>query len=940
MFLIAIYTKYSIVFLYMSRMFTEIVENVLCEGSVDRYVERLIRLSNPKVDEYFDKPLYEIKDLIPDNIYLKYYYTLFPELFDKMINSKLIDYLRVVFLTKFEISHGNGPTNFIRGLARIGIGEIGMFNDYNCGKKIEKLKNIVKYIIENNLQIDGNFDNMTYYQLNRSIYAIIQNDKKEATTTNEAKTVHTKNGYTIIPINSTEEASKYKDYTGGGDGSQKWCICSSQNYFDNYTEDGRRFYFCLKDGFESITPSQKDFKRRPLDSYGLSMIAVNIDKHGELDRVTTRWNHLYYGENHPDLKSKESLEKVLGCNFDQTFLPYTEDEIEKRNGYDLDDFDDFEEKFISIATRFGDRLCNSFSTALYDEFGASIKLQIPHNSDSKVANQEVHDLCIVSYKGKYNIYSFTKRKFLLPTWKAFVSTRFCYRWAIVNDGPSRMTYVSLDGEILPFNAKEITAFNSGLWLAEGIKSNISILEFDNDGAILLIADDDGNLKYRRYHTFEDINNAGFVVFGNGKHNGNNQTIVDCFGNELCECISFHFTYGMISTYGTDCSRLFEEQELGQWVEKFKIETNMFPGYKTFISYLLTSNLCEIRKENIKNRECLRAIYSFNNNKFITDFVTNVTFENRIKDSLNREIVTTNTIYGYCPSDQETLENGETIREFVPKYLISSDGSYCKKFKQIKLGVSKIFICTGEDNSTVILSSNLKEIYKSDKPLSATLKLNDFTDRLVNSENKSALANFDSITEFKYTNFSLAFKDCASFWLGICEDGNKDLIGTFFLSHKLVDKRISVLQDISKVDKFDAFGTIYYLAVKKRNGPWAIYPIDLDKGPIADNIEDYWSILEKDFGGKYFWVLKTTENKEQLFLGTRGLITYPADEVYVNTQGKLTIRLGNKTIEWNSGDIDDFVMRFNSVAENMVHFSLTEIKQMVKEIINEINKKRP
>ena len=126
--------------------------------------------------------------------------------------------------------------------------------------------------------------------------------------------------YTIIPIESYEEAQKYSRYTS-------WCVTQSKTAFDEYTAQGQKFYFCLINGFESVRENDDG---APLNEYGLSMISVLVDCNGDLERVTTRYNHDYNGENNPGLESPEQLEKVLNVPFYQTFKPYTEEELEER----------------------------------------------------------------------------------------------------------------------------------------------------------------------------------------------------------------------------------------------------------------------------------------------------------------------------------------------------------------------------------------------------------------------------------------------------------------------------------------------------------------------------------------------------------------------------------------------------------------------------------
>ena len=123
--------------------------------------------------------------------------------------------------------------------------------------------------------------------------------------------------YTIVPIETFEEANKYCEYTS-------WCITQSEETFKSLNCGGNRFYFCLKDGFENVI---KNDDNAPLNEYGLSMIAVNIDMYGNLDAITTRYNHNFFGENNEGLRNVEQLEDILNIPFYSTFLPYTREEL-------------------------------------------------------------------------------------------------------------------------------------------------------------------------------------------------------------------------------------------------------------------------------------------------------------------------------------------------------------------------------------------------------------------------------------------------------------------------------------------------------------------------------------------------------------------------------------------------------------------------------------
>ena len=125
------------------------------------------------------------------------------------------------------------------------------------------------------------------------------------------------NGYTIIPINSFKGAKQYGKYTS-------WCVTHMEDQFARYTSGGKRFYFCLKDGFEQV---ERNDDGAPLNDYGLSMIAVLVDTDGNLCQITTRYNHEYGGENNDGLSKVPQLEEVLDVNFYKVFKPYTREEL-------------------------------------------------------------------------------------------------------------------------------------------------------------------------------------------------------------------------------------------------------------------------------------------------------------------------------------------------------------------------------------------------------------------------------------------------------------------------------------------------------------------------------------------------------------------------------------------------------------------------------------
>jgi len=169
-------------------------------------------------------------------------------------------------------------------------------DDYNedlNGLSAEELVNRFQTVGQQHLETDKNKINQKRY-----------NDKN--------------NRYTIIPIDSYEDAREYYEYA-------PWCVAQSENNYNTYTKDGLgRFYFLLNEGWENIGEESKE-EGNPLDDYGLSMIAVGINDDGSLNTCTTRYNHDNGGNDNS--MNTEQISDLIGRNFYSVFKPYSEEEL-------------------------------------------------------------------------------------------------------------------------------------------------------------------------------------------------------------------------------------------------------------------------------------------------------------------------------------------------------------------------------------------------------------------------------------------------------------------------------------------------------------------------------------------------------------------------------------------------------------------------------------
>ena len=237
---------------------------------------------------------------------------------------KVKDYLRLQLLSRFGIAHGEGPSEFTKGIVRIALYDLNMFSHQEDKEGMNNFSSIIKYLHDNNTQeFDENLNGLSYNDLSEKYNGIANTPDEE---NNDGNIQSYDSDYTIVPINSYEEAHQYNKYCYPQD---QWCVTYGPGHYDSYTRGNRCFYFCFKKGFENLKPEMGP--NCPLDEYGLSMISILVDSRGEPDVVTTRWNHSNRGENNPNFKTVEQIESVLGVPFYKTFKPFAPKE--KKNSY-------------------------------------------------------------------------------------------------------------------------------------------------------------------------------------------------------------------------------------------------------------------------------------------------------------------------------------------------------------------------------------------------------------------------------------------------------------------------------------------------------------------------------------------------------------------------------------------------------------------------------
>ena len=205
---------------------------------------------------------------------------------------------------------------FLLGVARLFIdGDLRINDDFKCTNFNQTLKLIASDAHVN--EYDNNLNGMSADDLINRFADVRVGELSKRKELMGGKQYSKNNNYTIVPINSYEEATKYAKYN-------EWCVTYSEYMFDDKTCHGAgRFYFCLRNGFENVP--KKVGPNAPLDDYGLSMIAVSVTMEGEPNSITCRWNHDNGGSD--NVMDDEQLSDLLGVNFYNVFKPYTREEL-------------------------------------------------------------------------------------------------------------------------------------------------------------------------------------------------------------------------------------------------------------------------------------------------------------------------------------------------------------------------------------------------------------------------------------------------------------------------------------------------------------------------------------------------------------------------------------------------------------------------------------
>ena len=140
-----------------------------------------------------------------------------------------------------------------------------------------------------------------------------------------------------LPNNQVIDVRKY---------TNDWCIANKSSYIDGYIGNTGVFYICVHKNFKKISSACYN-SNFPLDKYGLSMLAISVSQSGDIQTVTTRWNHAGGANDHS--MNDEQLAKFFNADPYQLFPPSSETELQNNGEISIESIlQHIQEKDFSI----------------------------------------------------------------------------------------------------------------------------------------------------------------------------------------------------------------------------------------------------------------------------------------------------------------------------------------------------------------------------------------------------------------------------------------------------------------------------------------------------------------------------------------------------------------------------------------------------------------
>ena len=318
--------------------------------------------------------------------------------------NRFIDFLVLNLKAQVGISHGNGPEQYLPGIARILCADLGFysFGEHINGGGIIRFSKLMKLIDKNpefmldGEQLDADLNGMTYEEIMEKFKDRINIYTHNVKNSLRGSIPNGDSEYTVVPINDTvnERGIAEPDEAGSEllerlDNYVDWCVCGYLGKWEyaQYLSNGGKLYIVMKNGYENIPKVQGE--NCPLDEYGLSLIAVIVGADGLPDSVTTRWNHEYGGENHSGLWNAEQLQKLTGLNYLSVFKPRNQRQLQQMHLAESVDGQSLEERSDTPSAQ--DQVHNKVNAGIMDAVtcGGMMEETIDENSNDRKVNKYI-----------------------------------------------------------------------------------------------------------------------------------------------------------------------------------------------------------------------------------------------------------------------------------------------------------------------------------------------------------------------------------------------------------------------------------------------------------------------------------------------------------------------------------------------------------------------
>ena len=249
-------------------------------------------------------------------------------------------------INEMNLGHNkNGVINDCKydlGLCKLYMNELLVKRNQEINNQITPIINFLRNtphfldaVQENNP--DFNYNNITLQQLQE----LTAEPMKKLRSSNKEKyqglgVNNVRQDYDIYRLENTEHAQNFQLKDGRVIDLRQytdWCITNRQGNYNAYAGGFGIFYVCLQHGFEQIPAECGD--NCPLDSYGLSMLAICVTVEGDIKNVTCRWNHANGGND--NIMSLDELSTYFHGDPHQLFPPRSKEELIKMGYYPLED---------------------------------------------------------------------------------------------------------------------------------------------------------------------------------------------------------------------------------------------------------------------------------------------------------------------------------------------------------------------------------------------------------------------------------------------------------------------------------------------------------------------------------------------------------------------------------------------------------------------------